>query len=198
MRRPAPPPGLQRPTVRLVGLRHSRRGQRGYIMLVALIMMAILTVLGASTLQVAGIDQRIALQNRKHMLTVNTAHAGTEHARDEMRWTEPVDEGIDTSPDTHGDYVGATDAETSFGGVAYTHNLGVYWVTATYHRCGNPPPGYSTELGQNKFRSDYWEMEATARMAETATSAATAAVNETQATASMLLRHVKFGTCKVR
>ena len=148
MRRPEHPPVLQCPTVRLVGLRRSRRGERGYIMLVALIMMAILTVLGASTLQVAGIDQRIALQNRKHMLTVNTAHAGTEHARDEMRWTEPVDEGIDTSPDTHGDYVGATDAETSFGGVAYTHNLGVYWVTATYHRCGNPPPATRRSWGR--------------------------------------------------
>lgn len=182
--------------VRPLGFRISRQGERGYIMLVALIMMAILTVLGASTLQVAGIDQRIALQNRKHMLTVNTAHAGTEHARDEMRWTEPVDEGLDTS--SLSDYVGATDAETSFGGVAYTHNLGVYWVSATYHRCGNPPPGYSTELGQNKFRSDYWEMESTARMAETATSLKSAAINETQATTSMLLRHVKFGTCKVR
>ena len=187
------------PTVRLLKayVTH-RRAERGYMMLVALILMAILTVLGASTLRVAGIDQRIALQNRKHMLTVNTAHAGTEHARDEMRWTEPHDEGIDTNPDTFGDYVGASDAETNFEGVAYAHNLGVYWVTATYHRCGNPPPGYSTELGQNKFRSDYWEMESTARMAETATSASSAAINETQATASMLIRHVKFGTCKVR
>ena len=36
-------------------------------------------------------------------------------------------------------------AETSFDGLSYSHHLGVYWVTATYHRCGNPPPGYSTE-----------------------------------------------------
>ena len=42
-----------------------RSGQRGYIMLVALIVMAILAILGVTTLRVAGIDQRVAIQNRK-------------------------------------------------------------------------------------------------------------------------------------
>jgi hypothetical protein len=174
------------------------RAQQGYIMLVALLLMAIMSVIGASSLQVAGIDQRIALQNRKHIMVMNTAAAGTEHARDEMRWTEPVSEGIDSNPDTYGDFVTASDGETDFGGIGYTHNLGVYWVTATFHRCGNPPPGYSTELGANKFRSDYWEMESTARMAESDSSADSVAVNETLSSASMLIRHIKFGTCKVR
>ena len=62
--------------------------------------------------------------------------------------------------------------EADFGGVAYktasgVHNLGVYVVDAVYLRCGNPPPGYSTEQGRNGFRSDYWEMESIATMTDT-------------------------------
>ena len=164
-------------------------------MLIALLIMAIMTVMGATTLQVAGIDQRIALQNRKHMLVVNTAHAGTVHAQDELRYYDPVNEGLDTAGDTADDFVSASEAEDDFAGLSYAHNLGVYWVTATYHRCGNPPAGYSTELGSNKFRSDYWEMRSTARMQEEGTYEN---INETQAVASMLLRKVRFGSCKIR
>jgi hypothetical protein len=88
----------------------------------------------------------------------------------------------------------ATEGEDSFGGLNYAHNLGVYWVQATYHRCGNPPPGYSTEIGRAQFRSDYWEMKSQARMQDTSYSN----VNETSATTVLLLRKVVKGTCKVR
>ena len=77
---------------------------------------------------------------------------------------------------------------------AYAHNLGVYWVSATYHRCGNPPPGYSTEVGRDGFRSDYWEMKSTARMQDTTFTN----LNETQAVTSAMIRKVVQGTCKVR
>lgn len=162
-------------------------------MLVALVLLALLAVLGSSTLTIAGVDQRIALQNRKHMMVLNTAIAGTEHARDEMRWVQPVSEGLD-SGDTADDYITPSEAETDFEGLAYAHNLGVYWVTATYHRCGNPPPGYSTEVGNDSFRSDYWEMESSARMQDTSY----ANINETQATTSAMIRKVVQGSCKVR
>ena len=175
-----------------------RSGNSGYIMLVALLLMAILAVIGASTLQVAGIDQRIAHQNRKHVMSVNTSHAGTVHARNKLMYNDPPNEGLDSAPDTYGDFVGATTAETNFDGLSYAHNLGVYWVTATYHRCGNPPPGYSTEKGTSKFRADYWEMASTARIQSSATSSDAAAVNETQARSTSLLRKVKFGTCTIR
>lgn len=165
--------------------------EQGYAMLIAMLLLAILAVVGASTLQVAGIDQRIALQNRKHMLVLNTSAAGLEHARDELSTEDPVDEGFtDTGPD----FVTATEAETDFGGLTFNHNLGVYWVDAVYMRCGNPPPGYSTELGQNKFRADYWQMTSTARMQDTSYQN----VNESQATTVSVVRKVKFGTCKIR
>ena len=162
-------------------------------MLVALVLLALLAVLGSSSLTIAGVDHRIAVQNRKHMMVLNTAVAGTEHARDEMRWTQPVSEGLD-SGGTADDYITPSVAETDFEGLAYAHNLGVYWVTATYHRCGNPPPGYSTEVGNASFRSDYWEMESTARMQDTTYSN----INETQATTSAMIRKVVQGSCKVR
>jgi len=164
-------------------------------MIVALVLMALIAVIGSSTLQVAGIDQRIAVQNRKHMLVVNTAVAGTEHARFELQTENPPDEGFDdTSTDTHDDFVTTAEGDNDFGGTGYAHNLGVYYVTATYHRCGNPPPGYSTEIGRSGFRADYWEMESTARMTDTTFSN----VNETQAVSSTLVRKVIQGRCKVR
>ena len=70
----------------------------------------------------------------------------------------------------------------------------MYQVDATYHRCGNPPPGYSTEQGRNGFRSDYWEMESVA----TLTSAAYVNENASLATTSAMIRMVMRGGCKVR
>ena len=121
---------------------HTRRGDRGgYVMLVALILMAVIAVVGATSLSVAGVDQRIAIHNRKHMMVMNTASAGNDHARWQLQHEPPANEGLDTGPDTFGPYVKATEAEASFGGLSYAHNLGVYWVEASYLRCGNPPPG---------------------------------------------------------
>lgn len=171
-----------------------RRSRQGYAMLVALLLMALLAVIGSSTLQVAGIDQRIAVQNRKHMMVLNTAAAGVEHGRNELEYNDPPNEGLDSAPDTYADFVTTAEAEADFGGVAYTHNLGVYYVTATYHRCGNPPPGYSTEFGRTSFRSDYWELKSTARMTDTTYTN----INETQAQVSSLIRRVERGTCKLR
>ena len=170
------------------------RQRRGYVMLVAMVLLALLAVLGSSTLTIAGVDQRISLQNRKHMLVLNTSSAGNEHARDELRWTNPASEGIDTG-DTHDDFINATVGEASFRGLEYAHNLGVYWVSATYIRCGNPPPGYSTEVGRAGFRSDYWLMESTARMQDPNDNSN---INETQAKTATVLRKVMDGTCRIR
>lgn len=176
------------------GGRPSHGGRGGYIMLVAMILLAILAVIGATSLSVAGIDQRISLQDRKHVLVMNTSHAGTLHARWQLEHENPPNEGLDTAPDTYGYFVKATEAESEFGGLAYAHNLGVYWVEAAYLRCGNPPPGYSTELGKNEFRSDYWEMTSTSRMQDLSYNN----VNETQATTAGIFRKVIRGGCVIR
>ena len=70
----------------------------------------------------------------------------------------------------------------------------MYWVDATFQRCGNPPPGYSTEIGKTSFRSAYWMMNSTAHMQDVAYSD----VNETRAETGALLRKVMRGTCKIR
>ena len=172
----------------------NRAPRRGYAMLLAMLMIALLAVIGATTLSIAGVDQRIALHNRKHMMVMNTGDAGTEHARYQLEHEDPPTEGVDPDADTWPDFVQSTDGEDKYGGLNYAHNLGVYWVQATYHRCGNPPPGYSTESGNTKFRSDYWEMKSQARMQDTSY----ANVNETSSTVVLLLRKVVKGTCKVR
>jgi hypothetical protein len=164
-------------------------------MLVAMIMLALLGVLATSTLNIAGVDQRIANRNRQHMMAVNTADAGSVHARSRLRYTQPTTEGYNGSgiADT-ATYIGRNLAETNFGGLNYAHNMGVYYVHATYHRCGNPPPGYSTELGRNGFRSDYWEMESISEL----TNPALTKINATTATVSSMVRIVMKGACKVR
>ena len=173
---------------------HPRKNRRGYAMLLAMLLIAIMAVIGATTLSVAGVDQRIALHNRKHMMVLNTSSAGTEHGRWQLEHENPPNEGIAADDDTWPDFVESSEAESNFGGLSYAHNLGVYWVQATYHRCGNPPPGYSTELGRVSFRSDYWEMKSQARMQDTSYSN----INETSATTVVLLRKVIRGTCHVR
>jgi hypothetical protein len=170
------------------------RDQRGFAMLLAMLLIAILSVIGATTLSVAGVDQRIALHNRKHMMVMNTSDAGTEHARYQLEHENPPTEGLDPDADTWPDFVQSTEGEEKYEGLEYAHNLGVYWVQATYQRCGNPPPGYSTEIGNTKFRSDYWEMKSQARMQDTSYSN----INETSSTTALLLRKVVKGTCKVR
>ncbi len=163
--------------------------RRAYALLVAIILMAILTVVGATTLSLAGVDHRIALHNRKHMMIVNTADAGAQHARDELRWDQPADEWLD-SGDT-GAWITAGEAEARYGGLVYPHNLGVYRVRAVYQRCGSAPPGYSTELGTSQFRSDYWRMESTASMENPSFEA----VNETSARVVATMRKVVIGSC---
>ena len=172
--------------------------QRGYIMLVAMVLLALLAVLGTSTLNIAGIDQRIANRNRQHVLVVNTASAGNEDGRDNIRYALPTSEGYnmygvrDTAV-----FIDRTAADASFGGSlsSYAHNLGVYRVDAMYHRCGNPPPGYSTEQGNNGFRSDYWELESIGTMTEQASLNVS---NESMATTSTMIQIVRRGSCKVR
>ena len=170
------------------------RARQGYVMLIALLLLALLSVIGATSLSIAGTDQRIAVHNRKHMMVMNTAAAGTEHARYELQSANPPNEGLDTGPDTYDDWVTPEEAEADFGGLSYTHNLGVYWVSAVYQRCGYPPPGYSTEIGRNQFRADYWMMDSTARMQD----ATYTNINETQANTASLIRKVLRGTCKIR
>ena len=179
----------------------NRSNRRGYIMLVARILLALLAVLGTSTMNIAGIDQRIAYRNRQHAVVVHTSHAGTEHARDLMRESVlPASEGFNQygTEDT-AIFITKATGETDFGGVAYhtasgVHNLGVYVVDAVYLRCGNPPPGYSTEQGRNGFRSDYWEMESIATMTDTSYTN----TNASKATISTMVRMVMRGGCKVR
>ena len=174
-----------------------RSHRRGYVILVAMIIFLLLSIIGTSSLRIAGVDYQIAIRNRKHMLVLNTASGGNEDARAKIQTTLPASEGFtengyeDTSVD---DFILQDEAESNFEGLDYTHNLGVYYVEAVYHRCGNPPPGYSTELGRNGFRADYWEMESTGKMTDQLYNNE----NATEAITSTMVRMVMKGGCKVR
>ncbi|MEL6342023.1 MAG: hypothetical protein AAFV53_02745 [Myxococcota bacterium] len=169
---------------RLFRDRRDRRDRRGYVMLVALVLLALLAVLGSTTLNIAGVDQRIAIQNRKHMQVVNTAMAGADHARDQLRWELPAISEMD-------EFIPVTDAEVFLQGLNYAQNQGVYEVDAEYLRCGSPPPGYSAEVSARAFRSDYWQMTSTARMQD----AAFNNMNASQARSAVIIRKVMQGSC---
>ena len=173
-----------------------RQNRRGYIMAITMVMVVILTVAGTTTLNLSGVDQQIASRNRQHMLVFNTSDAGTNHARNKIKNTQPTSEGFTASgaEDTSTTFVTKAVGESSYGGIAYTHNLGVYYVKAVYQRCGNPPPGYSTEQGRVGFRSDYWEMKSTGKL----TNSSYTSLNATEAITTTLVRMVMRGNCKMR
>lgn len=175
--------------------------RRGYVMLVALIIMALIAVIAATSLEVAGVDQRIAIHNQRHMMMFNTSTAGVEHARAIIDEEAPVSENLDSAGDSYAAYVTASEAESMFGGTSYGsnglgQNLGVYYVEAVYERCANPPPGYSTEAGRNGFRSDFWSMESTSMMTDNTST--WAPMNDLEAQTVATVRNVVFGNCKVR
>lgn len=178
----------------------ARRGSRdGYAMLIALILIAILTIIGATSLSVAGVDERLATHNRRHMMVVNTADAGTSHARWQVMTEQPPNEGWDTA-DTGNLFVPMNEAEPMYEGINFPSAMatkmsqGAYWVDAVYQKCSNPPPGYSTEYGRTQFRSDFWDMKSTGEFVDQAYGN----TNPTQATVTSTLRKVVGGACKIR
>lgn len=172
------------------------RSRRAYVMLVALIVLAIISVIGATSLSVAGVDQRIAIHNRKHMMVFNTSVAGTEHARNKLETVNPQSENLDSTGDSWAEFVTEATGDAMFGGTSYDQNLGVYWVEAVYERCANPPPGYSTEQGRAAFRSDFWTMESTSLMTEDTST--WVPMNDTRAQSVATIRKVVYGACKIR
>lgn len=170
-----------------------RRGVRGgYVMLIAMILMAVLAVIGATSLSIAGVDQRIAVHNMRHMTITDTANAGTEHARYSLMFADPVNEGWDTA--TAETFVTLEDADPMFEGISFPVAQGNYWVDADYLKCSNPPPGYSTEAGNTAFRSDFWNMTAQAEFMDSSWTD----MNPTRATVMATLRKVVPGGCKIR
>jgi hypothetical protein len=188
--------------------RRFRSVRRGYVMLVALILMAILSVIGATSLSVAGVDQRIAYHNRKHTIMVNTAIAGTDHGRNRLEFTNPNGENLDSAAASDTSTTAGADstaylvtrdlAETTFEGITFSadnsQNLGVYWVEAIFIKCGVPPPGYSTEEGSRTFRSDYWNLSSTSAMLKSDWSSQ----NRSEGRAVSSVRKVTQGSCKIR
>lgn len=172
----------------------SRSSRRGYAMLVVLILMAVIAIIGATSLSIAGTDSRIAIHNQRHMIVVNAADAGTHHARWQLQAEPPADEGWDTG-DTGAYYIDEATAEASFAGSTFPMNEGKYVVRAVFQKCSNPPPGYSTEAGSTGFRSDFWNMESRSSFEM---SSGASQINPSQAQVTATLRRVMSGACKVR
>mgnify|MGYP007046955150 CR=1 FL=1 len=172
---------------------HLLRSRRGYVMLVALILMALIGVIGATSLSIAGVDHRIANHNAKYMMLAVTSRGGVSHGRMELAEEDPDGENWDTVDS--GNFVTMAEADGEFGGTSFDQNMGVYWVDAVFEKCGNPPPGYSTEQGNVGYRSDYWEMWSESRQMDTSM---TAHINETVTASTGTQRKVKQGPCKVR
>lgn len=171
-------------------MRAALSSERGYAMLVALVLIALITIIGATSLSVAGVDQRVATHNRRHLMMLNTADAGTEHARYLLQSEDPVNEGWDTA-DTGNMFVAKADGETSFDGIVFPMSQGVYEVDAVFQKCAPPPPGYSVDTNKVSYRSDFWDMRSRATFDD----ATFTATNPTQSTVVLTLRKVVRGTC---
>lgn len=171
-----------------------RSGDRaGYAMLIALILMAVLAIIGATSLSIAGTDARVATHNRRHLIAVNAADAGTQHARWELSVANPANEGWDTA-DTGASWIAIGTGDAVFEGNSFSMNQGNYSVDAVYQKCANPPPGYSTEQGNTSFHSDFWDMKSTAVFNDSSYTQ----LNPTRATTIATIRKVNAGDCKIR
>lgn len=162
-------------------------------MLVALVLIAIIAIIGASSLQVAGVDQRVALHDQRHLVALNTADAGTVHARKLLEEELPANEGWDTA-DTGGLFLTAADGDAEFEGTSFPVAQGVYEVDAVFQKCSNPPPGYSTEYNRTSFHSQFWDMRSRGTFRDTSL----VENNPTRATVVATLRKVVQGDCKIR
>jgi len=171
----------------------ARADRGGYAMLIALILLAVIAIVGATSLSVAGTDVRVATHNRRHMMVVNAADAGTAHARWELQAENPANEGWDTA-DTGNWFVDMPEGDVAYQGIDFPMNQGMYRVKAVYQKCSNPPPGYSTEQGNTSFHSDYWDMQSDAWFGDETY----AAMNATEASVVAQLRKVNQGDCKIR
>lgn len=170
-----------------------RRNERGYAMLVALILIAIITIIGATSLSIAGVDQRVANYTRRHAAITDAADAGGEHARMQLMFEVPANEGWDTAEQV---FVEEADAQSWFEGDVVSMPLGNYEVAASFAKCGQPPPGYSTEEGQASFRADYWEMDSHSWFESMDSSGAQS--NPSEARVATMVRKVMRGTCTER
>lgn len=181
-----------------------RPARQGYAMLIALVLIAVLTIIGATSLSVAGVDQRIAMHNQRHMVVVNAADAGTNHARFQLESVQPLSEGWDAADPPFvfslDSGSGVDDAETYFAGTNFPMNQGTYEVSAVYAKCSGPPPGYSTEQGHQAYRSDYWDMHSRSWFRAQTGSAddGEVQVNPIEATVVATVRKVVAGPCKIR
>jgi hypothetical protein len=162
-------------------------------MLAALMLIAVISIIGATSLDIAGVDQRVAAFSRRHVAAVNAADAGAWHARYQLMHEVPADEGWDTGSGAEA-FVTEADAETWYAGTDFPGNLGTYEVRAAYLRCAPPPAGYSTEAGSG-WRSDYWEMTSRGRFVDAGSGEQTSPV---ESTVLMTVRKVMRGPCKVR
>ncbi len=173
-----------------------RRARRGYAMLVALILIAIITIIGATSLSIAGVDQRVAAYTRRHVAVADAADAGTQHARYDLMFETPEDEGWDIEDTAAVAWVEEAESEDWFEGETMDLPLGTYDVDATFAKCAAPPPGYSTEEGNDSFRSDYWEMSAHGWFEDS--SGSDAQLNASEARATAVVRKVMRGSCQER
>ncbi len=165
--------------------------RRGYAMLVALILIALVTIIGATSLSIAGVDQRVAAYTRRHVAVTDAADAGTHHARYNLFFDVPENEGWDTgAPIT---WVEEGESESWFEGESLDLPLGTYDVGASFTKCASPPPGYSTEEGNVFFRSDYWEMKSHAWFEDN--SGSDSQLNASEARATAVVRKVMRSSC---
>jgi len=174
----------------------ARRARRGYAMLVALILIAIITIIGATSLSIAGVDQRVAAYTRRHVAVADAADAGTQHARYDLMFETPSDEGWDVADTGAVPWVEELESESVFEGETLDLPLGTYTVDATFAKCAAPPPGYSTEEGNDSFRSDYWNMSSHAWFEDN--SGSDSQLNASEARATAVVRKVMRGSCQER
>jgi hypothetical protein len=173
-----------------------RPDRRGYVMLIALVLFGALTTVGAMTLSVSSVDQRVAYHQQRHVQARYSAHAATQHGRFRLMFLNPTDNGWSTpatgwAPTTLPVQASYNDG-SDWSATNYVARSGEYDGFYRWEQCSTAAPGFSAELGsRSAMRTDFWRIFGQGAVV-------TDLEYETNAEARMLASKVVRGECKIR
>lgn len=168
-----------------------QRGEEGYVLVIALVVMTALTVLGVASMSTTNIDLNITGNLRRTETARYASIAGTEHARLKLAEGGLPDPSevmyFGESSGTVPYYIDDDEAKI----LPTTGDDGsTYRVRAQFVKCGGPPSGYSLE----RFHSQYFDFISNGYLVDSAD----ATIGATQVTSALTVRKVLEGVCYMR
>ena len=169
------------------------RGEEGYALVLALVVMTALTILGVSAVTSSNVDLKITRNMRNLSQARYASMAGNEHGRQmfitgDVPATDEVSYfGVDDVENPSSYYIPQASANDLMVGPS---RKGAYQVNVVWVTCGGPPAGFSLD----KFHSSLFDLRSEGFLTDMSGSSISPAEVVTMST----LRRVMNGPCYMR